>query len=122
MSDYLLNSNIITPLPYTINDKELITSYAFPAATTRLTLGASGTTYTAPANGWFYVTCNPNTNTYGYLSSNNLTSRYVDTGGGPVDATIMLPVIKGDNVIYTYVGGFYSWNGIYFVTAKGDIS
>ena len=58
MSDYLLKSQIITPSPYTTDDKQTIVDWSFPSTQyENLTLGASGATYTFPEDGYVGIFC-----------------------------------------------------------------
>jgi len=91
-----------------------------------LTLGASGDSYTAPANGWVV---------HGFVSSgagqhNNLGiknngSDYMFVTAGPATASYqnlwtVLPVKKGD-VFYLYYGTFSSVIAFRFIYAQGEI-
>lgn len=84
-------------------------SWGMPSSTyTDLTLGASGSTYTAPANGWFYVLKDVGSTTDSYLRFNNLTKDYEQeaiqrSGFGFAD---IFPVSKNDVIRITYnMGG-----------------
>lgn len=69
----------------------------------RLKVGATGTTYTAPANGWFYVCC-ISTATGGYVNT------YTDAGAG------------GLGFMYTFSGTETGYSYKMAVPAKsGDI-
>ena len=127
MSDYLLNSNIITPPPYTTNDKELITSYSFPNGNyTNITVGASGATYVVPADGWVGArhTCTVAPGSAGngqcYLlgeQGKGSTSISVDNTweGTPV---CLLPVRKGETITIYYTRS--TINVCRFYYAKGE--
>ena len=88
-----------------------------------LTLGASGSTYTAPANGWFCVSASTVNATGGYVS--NVTPSY----GGRIMVTAygysyggaVVPVLKGQNIIFYYENGVSS-KSIKFVYAVGSES
>lgn len=87
-----------------------------------LTLGASGSTYTAPANGWFFFVfiCG---NTGGYVNA------YIDRGVGFMDNIVAseakkfyIPALKGDTMKFTYSSANTSssdW-GFQFIYAEGD--
>ena len=126
-----ISSNIITPPPYTASDKELITGFGFPSNRyTNLTLGASGSTYTAPANGWFVLNKSHGDNTnLEILTMLNLcggTSQWVDglikrsmlTVTGISDGVYM-PAKKGDTVriLWSYSGQL---NAFRFYYAEGN--
>lgn len=91
-----------------------------------LTLGASGTTYTAPANGWFLLymhTTTSGSNNWAQLindSKNNFVSRIsADISN---DFSIYLPVNKGDIVLLQYknIDLSNSWNKFRFYYAEGE--
>lgn len=90
-----------------------------------LELGATDTTYTAPANGWFYLNKLANSDdTTGdkYVlmlnTANNM--MLVHNGGAKFNLTIILPVLKGNivNVAYNSTGNTTAFRFIY---AEGDI-
>lgn len=85
-----------------------------------LTLGASGSTYTAPANGWY--TINKHGASGQIAAFENVTAggvTWISTLSIKTDARISVPVKKGDNVIlwYTATG---TTNFFRFVYAQGD--
>ena len=78
-------------------------SWSMPSDTyTDLTLGASGTTYTAPANGWYYIRKERSDGQY--LLFNNTTKGYCVNNAPDIAHTIynIFPVCKGDVVSITY--------------------
>ncbi len=83
-----------------------------------LTLEASGTTYTAPANGWFVVSKKGTAdNQYLTMYGNNVYSKLFSATTGSVE--INLPVAKGTIVTVSYnVAG--DTNFFRFVYAKGN--
>ena len=90
-----------------------------------LTLGASGATYTAPANGWLYLRISMN-NAYGYLEWQNKTAGMVQTsntyGGTPYKGTIF-PAKKGDSVQLNYAANNTSSSNpviFRFIYAEGE--
>lgn len=100
-------------------------SWAMPSTTYEdLTAGASGTTYTAPANGWFLInTTSTYWNNYTSLSNGVLsvyTSGYDNGYMTPRDNTIYLPVKKNDIVTISYET--VSVNKFRFVYAQGSES
>ena len=104
-----ISPNIITPTPYTTSDKELITGFGFPSNRyIDLTLGASGTTYTAPANGYFVLNKSHGDNTnLEILTMLNLcggTAQWVDG------------LIKRSMLTVTGIS-----DGVYISAKKGDI-
>ena len=83
--------------------KILMSGQALPSKTyIDLTLGASGTTYTAPANGYFYIrkTAGVNGSQIGIFGDN--LSIEQNTQFSTNDANIYLPVLKGDVVTISY--------------------
>ena len=103
------------------DNSTLIASYPMPSNRyIDLTLGASGTLYTAPANGWFC--CNKlSSGTRQYLNMHNaqeLTSISWSTGSGDGLKTY-LPVKKGDviNIEYSAGGSIEIFRFIY---AEGE--
>ena len=102
--------------------KAVISNFAAPSSHyDDLTLGVSGSTYTAPADGYFYLLkIASGTYQYGNLknqSNGMIISSYPhDAGFG---ATVMLPAAKGDIVSCSYtVGGVTSV--FRFIYAKGS--
>lgn len=71
-----------------------------------LALGASGTTYTAPANGWYGITKFTTGNQYIYLL--NLSNRMAQESRMPKSGMAMrifLPVVKGQQIEVSYDAG-----------------
>lgn len=107
-----------------VNDSgtSLSAGWAMPSTTYEdLTLGASGTEYTAPANGWFHLNKQAQTaGKYALISGSrcSVESPYV---GQYKQARLIFPVLKGDvvRVDYDLDGSTYSWRFIY---AKGSES
>lgn len=105
--------------------KERITSWGMPSDTYEdLTLGAEGTSYTAPANGWFQLTRRFTNGHYGTLAndtSNIATSNY-DNVGGTININICAR--KGD-IVTVYYGGTidssYQYARFQFIYAEGEI-
>ena len=91
-----------------VNDSgtSLGSSWAMPSASyNELTLGASGTTYTAPANGWFELAKASNAaNQYIYMSTGRLaTQLWVTTANEYVQGFI--PAEKGETLTINYTTG-----------------
>lgn len=103
--------------------KSLIAGLGMPSGTyDNLTLGVSGSTYTAPANGWFYINMNGAANQFFNLI--NTTKDYgVNslTSASPFGLLIMLPVNKGD-IIRTDYNLNSTVNVFRFIYAKGSES
>lgn len=88
-----------------------------------LTPGASGTTYVAPANGWFSAMNGNGKN--GFCSLVNQTKKIGDTGPaaqGITDGISFVPVIAGDTVVLRYNGKFNELNKGWFrfIYANGN--
>lgn len=90
----------------TDNGKILMSSMGMPSETyIDLTLGASGASYTAPANGWFTVSKKTNgTNQYLLLKGSLIGSELKAPNSG-TGLTVFLPVQKGDSVRVSYNAG-----------------
>lgn len=116
--DYLESKTVFHALDY--NDKSTISGWSMPSSRyINLTLGASGSTYTAPANGWFifdkrssaagqYVVITNETNGYDWEGAS---AAY----GVSVECNKSVPVKKGDiiKIIYTLGGAFVRFAFIY---------
>jgi len=104
------------------NDKKTIAGFAMPSSTyDDLTLGASGTTYTAPANGWLFLSLHNTAASYSYLR--NYTTGFVV--GGFISANIteqrILPVKENDVIIVTY-GSIDTQDKLFrFIYAEGEV-
>lgn len=85
-----------------------------------LTLGASGTTYTAPANGYIYLVRTMTAAGYQRITCNTVGSEvrtHLAAGG----LANFLPVLKGATVYITYDGTF-SRSTLRFIYAEGSPS
>ena len=69
-----------------------------------LTLGASGTEYTAPANGWYLFGKSMGTNAMIGIEnrSNNLKMRVLTTTNDTRAGYAYVPVLKGDKIVVEY--------------------
>ena len=87
-----------------------------------LTLGASGTQYTAPANGWFAVIQSNNASGHINLYSSNTNIGQMVYLVSDSAGKASIPVKKGDKVIYQYVGrnANSSDNAFGFIYAEGS--
>ena len=120
--DYLVSKTVFHALDY--NDKSTISGWSMPSSRyIDLTLGANGATYTAPANGYFYVKKNFTTSgQYIWFELYNSTDVIMDitfwgSNSGFIGAFI--PVSKGNKVVvhYTASGDTLSFRFIY---AEGE--
>lgn len=100
--------------------KQYATSASFPSNKyIDLTLGASGSTYTAPADGWFSISCRNTANVTDWAvflsqpnnKSANSASRYTAARS----AATSLPCKKGNIVTLEYDGTLYTNSPYYFV-------
>ena len=89
------------------NDKSEISGWSMPSSKyIDLTLGASGSTYTAPANGWFQIDKITGISGFAYLVLRNNTSGICNNpsaynfNSGTLSAFV--PAIKGDNIVVSY--------------------
>ena len=123
------NSNMTSFTPKTVfhaldyNDKSTISGWSMPSNRyIDLTLGASGTTYTAPANGYFFVSKKSTAATQEFVFENRSAAIF-SVGQDSVTANRTIRMIisakKGDN-IYTYytLGG--STDNFRFIFAEGE--
>ena len=96
-------------------DTAAVAHLAMPSNTSvDLTLGASGTAYTAPADGWFTVVqINNATGQVNLYSSNTSIGQMLYLVSGSTGKA-SIPVKKGDKVIYKYVGRNADSSGNYF--------
>lgn len=89
-----------------ITQKPEITSWGFPSSQyTNLTLGASGTNYTAPEDGWFYITAQQSSGG-GYVWLRDVDNRMeTKDQTAYTDSMIMayLPVSKGKKCLVYYI-------------------
>lgn len=121
----LINAGRIEEVLSTKTDKVQASQAGMPSNRyIDLTLGASGTTYTAPANGWVYVCKTTGQTGITYLRITNLTRRMVNettsTSGNASAPSIFIPVVKGDKfqVTYNMTG---STNHFEFIYAEGEV-
>lgn len=102
----ILNSKADTDLSNTTDQaKILMSSMGMPSDTyIDLTLGASDSQYTAPANGWFCL--NMSTNAVAqYINMQNVSTGFSVEGGNPASGNwirLTLPVLKNDVVLIGY--------------------
>ena len=97
--------------------KEVCANLSMPSGTyTNLTLGASGTSYTAPADGYvcFYMS-QPGPHDLQVYLSNETAQLRVRTYQNVNDIACWIPVSKGDTFYleYTYNSGSYQFRFIY---------
>lgn len=97
------SSNIATT-KWVNNNSAIIAGWAMPSDKfTNLTLGASGTKYTAPANGYFYAQMDPQADKYIDWYSSTVDFGTVMTGASSNAVfRAWCPVRKGDRVTFYY--------------------
>lgn len=107
-----------------VANKDLVTGYAFPSdKSVSLTLGASGTKYTAPANGYFacklYSTATQNS----LEIYSNLVAYSTGRPAANLALTVSVPVLKGQFCSIFYTNAKVSGNGYFkFIYAEGSES
>ena len=79
-----------------------------------LAIGASGTSYTAPANGWFYFRTAANTE----AMLDNITATISVSSQTAYNPSVIMPAKKGDIVGIYYTGGTQV---LKFVYAQGEV-
>ena len=100
---------------------------AMPSATSAtLTVGASGATYTAPANGWAYFSTWTTTTSTAYFQLANLTTNIgilpVPQQGVAYQQKGYIPCRKGDTIYLAYGNLDMSRTQLTFVYAEGSKS
>lgn len=119
----LINAGRIEEVVATKTDKVQAAQASMPSSKyIDLTLGASGTEYTAPANGWFYIHKTLSSTNQHISITNTTTNLAVQNQPYLSGANIKMifPVQKGDVVAVTYnVGG--TTNYFRFVYAQGEV-
>ena len=106
------------------SDRSKVTGWSFPSSKyVDLELGASGSTYTAPANGWFWLVKATN-KVDQHASLMNVTKAYIkDERQSPYSGGLLTPKMsaqKGDTVTLTYNAGGTTYNWM-FIYAEGDV-
>lgn len=108
--------------------KEYFTKISLPSSKyINLTLGASGTTYTAPANGYFYINKVAGVSSHTYIDLQNSTSGF-SCRSNSITSTlttqaVLLPVRKNDiaKVTYNVEGTTNSFKFIYAVGSESEV-
>ena len=116
--DYVINTTDQTFRLPLLNGKETSIGSNYQSVTVK----ASGSTYTAPANGWF-TAYNAN-GTNGGCWLNNITKHISSLSASHAnfaDGSTFIPVSAGDEVRLLYSGAFGIASGFfYFIPSKGD--
>lgn len=107
------------------SDKSEISGYGMPSGKyIDLTLGASGSTYIAPANGWFYLDVNVEANGYIIISlideNDNTIFRDGDQRTNKGELIANMPCLKGQVVKIAHAA-ISQTARFYFVYAEGEV-
>ena len=88
-----------------------------------LTVGATGSTYTAPANGWFSLLRVVSTANINIILTTNkkMYSRSVSTTTGTQTLKASIPVAKGDTLTVEWNGNSIGTYEFYFIYAEGEV-
>ena len=96
-----------------------LSSVGMPGSTyDSITVGASGSTYTAPENGWYIISSNKE---WAYIENNEtgFCCSAISHSPSSVKAIGYMPVKKGDSITLTYVSsGTINWFRFYYM--EGD--
>ena len=88
-----------------------------------LTVGASGTKYTAPANGFYYVECAlPSANYIGFKSTKTKIILRYSRPANTSDVSVLFPITKGDEATLLYTGSGSGISLLKFFYAVGEVS
>lgn len=107
------------------NDSSWVSAQAMPSGKyIDLTLGASGSSYTAPANGWFTVSAWTTATATSYIhlvnTSNELAILLVPHQGAGYQQRCFIPAKKGDVVKLVYGNLDTSHSNFKFIYAEGE--
>lgn len=119
----LSNKADIDASNFNADGKSLLSGLGMPSSRyIDLTLGASGSTYTAPANGYFrFAGLNAQNSARKLIINNTTSSLYANQSGNVVVGSyggIFIPALKGDSVVVEYSG--YTSYEFRFVYAEGE--
>lgn len=126
LNEELFNNKIdIDAGNVSVSGKAFISALSMPSSKfIDLTLGASGTTYTAPVNGWFVV--NSHLSDGNWLSLANDTNKFcsITVNNLNLDAVCSIPAKAGDIIELSYEGTIntqsYQPHPFVFIYAQGD--
>lgn len=107
------------------NDKPTVSGWGMPSSKyINLTFGASGSSYTAPANGYFCAVATAGADK-NYLDIRNLTTNSLGmlTVGGSAAQGLraFVPALKGQTVALNYSSSLGSNREMFFVYSKGEV-
>lgn len=111
--------------------KSLLSGFSMPSnRSMNLTIGASGSLYVAPANGWFILNCQTQdtaTTSNRYVALDNYSTGMTDmkwfTNATNLEYSGFVPAKKGETIALVYSGSLAlnSWGtGFKFIYAEGD--
>ena len=114
--DYVINPADETfRLPLLNGSEDLISDRSID-----LTLGQAGSTYTAPANGWYSAYYQGTSNGWFKLEvGGRQRASITNTNGQSIQSGIILPVTKG-TIVSTWYNGITTLNDFRFIYAKGN--
>ena len=103
------------------SDSYEVSSWGMPSSKyIDLTLGATGTSYVAPASGWFCLVKKATGGGQSIdMSSHSLSTQAISTASGQA-ITAFAPAAKGESVVIYYTTGGTT-NSFRFIYAKGEI-
>lgn len=105
------------------NDKSTISGWGMPSNRyIDLTLGANGSTYTAPANGWFYIE-KGNTAAAQFIEVYNRTAKFrfqVQASIASSYNSVIIPAKRGDVIEVNY-NSAGTLEGFRFIYAEGEL-
>lgn len=106
-----------------VTGKSLISGLGMPSNEyIDLTLGASGTTYTAPANGWFWVEISGGNYQFAHLANVTASGLGIQVGANTNASAIgYLPTRKNDIVNIVYGGTNSTAKKLKFIYAEGEV-
>ena len=113
------NSTNIATTQWVYNMDSIISGWSMPSSKyTDLTLGASGSSYTMPANGWLQCACTGTAgSTYFELAHASISCCASFTGGW---GRASMPVKKGMVIVVYYGGNNFTKQLFRFTYAEGD--
>ena len=105
------------------NDSSWLSGLGMPSNKyINLTLGASGSTYTAPANGWFVISGKPTADGgYCILDTNNYKPTYMTTNMNGWYDKGFIPVLKGQVMTLRYGNYEIEADKFKFIYAQGEL-
>ena len=118
----LLDAGEVLEVLSTKTDKLQACEASFPSSKyIDLTLGANGASYTAPANGWYYINCT-SSSTSGFTQLINNTSSIISSEQTNLNnrpMRVYIPCLKGDSVSAYYENT--SSQKLRFIYAQGEV-